>query len=72
MLGLVIAFFAGGFVGLCVGVWLVADNVRHSSEGCVVCGRPWQLASPHTHGSSAVRLIEPADIDVALDAPHDN
>lgn len=48
MLGVLIGFGAGGFIGLCIGVWLVADNVRRSPHGCIVCARPW--AQLHDHG----------------------
>ena len=73
MLGLVIVFMLGAFVGLLVGVWLVADNTRHTTDACLAFGRPWYLAQPHAHGSNpTVRLIEPLDIDVDLDVPNEN
>lgn len=58
MLGVVIAMFAGGFIGLLIGVWLVADNVRHNRDrACLACGRPWHHeVAPSTH----VHLIERA------------
>lgn len=56
MLGVLIALAAGGFIGLCVGVWLVADNVRHNQHrACLACGRPWHdISGPHPH----IRRIE--------------
>lgn len=64
MLGVLIAFFGGGFVGLCIGVYLVADNVRRSPSGCLACQRPW--AHTHDHGAhvhTIVRTPEPYDQD---------
>lgn len=69
MLGLVIAFLAGGLIGICVGVWLVADNVRHSPDGCLVCGRPWNQT--HAHGRAHIQLVEPATPG-ELELPHEN
>lgn len=56
MFGVLIALVAGGFIGLLVGVWLVADNVRHNTHRpCIACGRPWHdLPDPGVH----VRIIE--------------
>ena len=57
MLGIVSALAAGGLIGLCVGVWLVADNVRHSPRGCLACGRPWHDNTDH---GAHVQVIERA------------
>lgn len=57
MLGIVIALLCGGFVGVCIGAWLVADNVRHSPKGCLACGRPWRHAT-HLPHDVHVQVIE--------------
>jgi hypothetical protein len=59
MLGIVIALLCGGFVGVCIGAWLVADNVRHSPNGCLACGRPWHHTR-HLPDDLHVQVIERA------------
>lgn len=58
MLGVLIALAAGGLTGVCIGAWLVADNVRHNQHrACLACGRPWHdLTDPQPH----VHVIERA------------
>jgi hypothetical protein len=54
-----IAFFAGGCTGLCIGVYLVADRLCSTRTGCIACGRSWQQPEHELDRTPSVRVIGP-------------
>lgn len=64
------ALLVGGLIGMAIGAWRVADNVRRSPHGCLACGRPWHHLEESPQGRAHVQRID-RDPTVAIELPQE-